>query len=301
MKLTSEKFAHAAAFIRANGRELEQRLFDFHFNDGSAEAVLAALAAYQNEDGGFGNALEPDFRLPASSPMATSVALQVMGAVDAAADHPMVQRTVQYLLATYNKEAGYWPKTFTDVNDYPHAPWWHVYDEGVPSAEEWPNPTIELTGYLYRYDALVSDEMMARVTEQAQHNLKHGATIEDRYGLLCWLRAIPELPNLLRHQAEAKIRQTYIGWYPFDPDKLHELNLLAFAPAPDAILGLMYASELRPQLDALVESQEEDGGWSPGWAWGQYEDVWPVAKKEWRGRITLDNLLVLQAWNHIEG
>ncbi len=262
---------------------------------------MAALAAYQNEDGGFGNALEPDFRLPGSSPMATSVALQVMGAVDAAADHPLVQRAVQYLLATYNKEAGYWPKTFTDVNDYPHAPWWHVYDEGVPSAEEWPNPTIELTGYLYRYDALVSDEMMARVTEQAQHNLKHGATIEDRYGLLCWLRAIPELPNLLRHQAEAKIRQTYIGWYPFDPDKLHELNLLAFAPAPDAILGLMYASELRPQLDALVESQEEDGGWSPGWAWGQYEDVWPVAKKEWRGRITLDNLLVLQAWNHIEG
>lgn len=298
MKLTQEKFAQAEVFIRANGRELDQRLFDFHFKGGSTEAVMTALAAYQNEDGGFGQALEPDFRLPASSPMATSVAFQVMADVDAAADHPLVQRAIHYLLATYNKEDGYWPKTFADVNDYPHAPWWHVWADTAPNEEEWPNPTAELTGVLYRYDSLVPDDFLTQVTERAYQNIHHLPHIEDRYSLLCWQRALPDLPLLLRTPAEAKIRQTYTNWYPFDPDKLQELNLLVFAPTPDSLLGEMYGDELRPQLNALGQSQEEDGGWSPAWAWGQYEDVWPIAQKEWRGRITLENLLILKAWNH---
>lgn len=299
MKLTPEKFTQAETLIRSSGRELDQRLFDFHFQNGPAEAVLNALAAYQNEDGGFGHALEPDFRLPTSSPMATSVAFQVMVAVDAAADHPLVQDGIRYLLSTYHKEGGYWPKTPAAVNDYPHAPWWHVGDNPIPDEEAWPNPTIELIGYLYRYDSLVPAEFLAEVTARAQQNLNALTLFADRYSLLCWLRAVPELPSLLRTPAEAKIRDTFASWYPFNPDTLHELNLLAFAPSPDSLLALMYSQVMRPQLDALVQAQEEDGGWSPAWAWGQYEDMWTVARGEWRGRITLENLLTLVTWDYL--
>ena len=39
---------------------------------------LDALADYQNSDGGFGNAIEPDIRCELSTPIGTTVALQIL-------------------------------------------------------------------------------------------------------------------------------------------------------------------------------------------------------------------------------
>ena len=74
-------FQQAEEFIWCNARLLERRLFDFYFKSGSAQAVLAALCAYQNEDGGFGNALEPDIRCPESQPVPTQHALEILDVV----------------------------------------------------------------------------------------------------------------------------------------------------------------------------------------------------------------------------
>ena len=60
-------FSRAREYIKENGRQLDRRLFAYHFEDGPAAGVTDALARYQNHDGGFGNALEPDLRTPASS------------------------------------------------------------------------------------------------------------------------------------------------------------------------------------------------------------------------------------------
>ena len=57
-------FNRAEKFIYNNARLLERQLFAFHFKGGSREQVLTALSAYQNADGGFGHALEPDIRCP---------------------------------------------------------------------------------------------------------------------------------------------------------------------------------------------------------------------------------------------
>ena len=60
--LTAAAFQRARAFVMEQGRDLDRALLDFHFGDGTPESVLAALAAYQNDDGGFGHGLEPDLR-----------------------------------------------------------------------------------------------------------------------------------------------------------------------------------------------------------------------------------------------
>ena len=77
MKLSNENFEKAQQFIHNNARALDVCLFEYEFAGGTAVSVLNALTAYQNEDGGFGNAIEPDFRLPDSSPMATKVSIQL--------------------------------------------------------------------------------------------------------------------------------------------------------------------------------------------------------------------------------
>ena len=65
--LTSDSFEKARTFVMEQGRELERRLLSFHFDDGAPAAVLDELASYQNQDGGFGNGLEPDIQMPGSS------------------------------------------------------------------------------------------------------------------------------------------------------------------------------------------------------------------------------------------
>src|SRR6266567_4641633 len=53
-------FNAAAGFVAANARVLDRRRFQRLFENGPATAVRDAVAAYRNEDGGFGHALEPD-------------------------------------------------------------------------------------------------------------------------------------------------------------------------------------------------------------------------------------------------
>ena len=64
IKLATESFERARRFLKTEARSLERTLFERHFEAGPAGAVLAALAAFQNDDGGFGRALEPDVRTP---------------------------------------------------------------------------------------------------------------------------------------------------------------------------------------------------------------------------------------------
>ena len=74
----------ARAFIDTQGRPLERSLYAYHFEDGSAEAVLAELGRFQNDDGGFGHGIEPDLQTPDSSVLGTTVALQTLRSLHAA-------------------------------------------------------------------------------------------------------------------------------------------------------------------------------------------------------------------------
>ena len=75
-RLTQAAFQRAKTFVKEQGRDLDRRLLSYYFEGGSDVSVLAALAVYQNDDGGFGHGLEPDLRTPASSVIATTVAFQ---------------------------------------------------------------------------------------------------------------------------------------------------------------------------------------------------------------------------------
>lgn len=55
-----EAFEKARKFIYKNARPLDLARWQYHFENGSREAVLQALQVYQNEDGGYGHGLEPD-------------------------------------------------------------------------------------------------------------------------------------------------------------------------------------------------------------------------------------------------
>jgi len=79
-------------FIYRNARPLDLARWRYLFEDGSREDVLTALAAYQNDDGGFGHALEADCWNPNSSPIQTWAATRIIDEVGCEdKNHPVIK------------------------------------------------------------------------------------------------------------------------------------------------------------------------------------------------------------------
>src|SRR5688572_15391098 len=122
--LSPENFQKAVNFIKQHGRPLEQAMVAHMFEDAHLDVVLDALAKYQNPDGGFGHALEPDVRTPDSSVIATTVALQNLRDLLVPEQHPLWRGAIRYLGATYDADKHLWWSVPADVSKAPHAPWW---------------------------------------------------------------------------------------------------------------------------------------------------------------------------------
>ena len=122
----SHLLASAQTFILNNARLLERRLFAYLFANGTKQPVIAALLAYQNEDGGFGNALEPDKRTATSQPIDQEVALRVLDdvgfdagialRVDCGTEDPFYPATRDYVATLTPKPAGSFQEGGHDVD-----------------------------------------------------------------------------------------------------------------------------------------------------------------------------------------
>lgn len=141
-------YNQAKSFVYKNARPLDLARWKYLFEGGSKEDVLTALAAYQNEDGGFGHALEPDCWNPDSSPIQTWVATEIIKEVGLEEkDHPIIQGILQYLASEKDFDGHTWANTIASNNNVPHAPWWD-YD---PAAEASYNPTASLITFILKF------------------------------------------------------------------------------------------------------------------------------------------------------
>ena len=136
----------ARDFILKNARVLERQLFAFHFETGTAAAAARSLRAYQNPDGGYGNALEPDKRVPASQPQDCEIAFRILDSIGLMRGD-YVMPVLDWLQSISTDEGGV-PYSLPSVNDYPHAFWWGV-KEAAPPANT--NPTAALVGLVLKH------------------------------------------------------------------------------------------------------------------------------------------------------
>jgi len=284
-------FDRAVDFLYRNGRLLEKHLLAYHFFGKPQFPVLNSLRAYQNADGGFGNALEPDKRYPGSTPIDVATAFHILDEINGFTD-PMVLRACDYLMTITTPEGGI-PFTLPAVKTYPCAPWWAT-DDPSPAASI--NPTAEICGLLLKH--------------QIEHPWLNKAIP------FCWEKIDPEkggfhdlVPTVtfLAHapgtsraeQIIARIKQVIFE------NELVAINRadggyiqfpLDWAPTPTHPLRPIFTErQIQDDLQALRESQQEDGGWEINW-----EPVSFGVRLEWRGIKTLRNLLILKAYNALE-
>jgi hypothetical protein len=277
----------AERFVWVSGRLLDRHRFAHLFRGGDPAAVLDALRPYQNPDGGFGNALEPDLRGPASQPQPVEVALHVLAEVEALDDR-MAGTACDYLTTITTAEGGV-PFVLPGVRAYPRAPWWETGDDPPASL----NPTAAIAGLLHRGG--VRHPWLEPATEFSWRQIdRQGET--GTYEMRCVLLFLEHVPDRIR--AGAALER--VG------PKLQEHGLVApepagegeafspldYAPAPGSLARRLFADrEVEAHLDALVDAQREDGGWPVGWP------VWtPATGPEWRAWITIESVRRLQAY-----
>ena len=278
--------ASAKTFLLNNGRLLERHLFAYLFENGSRDKVLNALRAYQNEDGGFGNALEPDKRTSSSQPIDQEIALRILDDVGLKGD--MVKDICDFLVTITTDEGGV-PFTLPTAGDAPHAPWWGT-DEAKPPASL--NPTASIAGLLHKHKHM--HPWLDKATSFCWGKLETEAEL-DVHTLLCVVLFLEHAPD--RKRAEAvfeRVKDQILGATALELDAEGYVHPpYAFAPTPKSLVRQLYSDELiEKHLDALQAKQQEDGGWPIAWP-----PVSPGCELEYRGVVTLNALKTLRAYD----
>lgn len=282
-----EILSKAYDFILKNGRLLDRQLFSFLFMGGSKPAVIQALLAYQNPDGGFGNALESDLRCPESQPVDQEVAFKVLDMIDAF-DHPCVVQACDFLLSITTPEGGV-PYALPSLDKYPHAPWWHVPADPPASL----NPTASLAGSLLAHG--IRHPWLDRAVPYCWQAIPALESTEyhDLMPVIAFLqhapdpqRAAPELARLRRLIEENQL-------VCLDPQAGGYVHLpLDWAPTPQHwARGLFSEATLQAELERLLAAQQPDGGWGITWP-----TLSPAIELEWRGWRTVEALYHLKTY-----
>ncbi len=304
-ELDRQSFQRAIDSIYEHGRTLEEASVQHLFRETDPEIVIGELKSYQNEDGGFGNALEPDFRLPSSSPLATSIAFQILEELEMNSSwSEMIEPAVQYLEDSYDEQRGGWLTVPESVNDFPHAPWWHFDDEkgGTIIDNHWGNPTAELTGYLYRHQNMVSEIDVEALIDRAVDHINSLLEFESPAEVYCYVRLYHLLPSEKSGEMEDQITKGVQGLVEEDPDEWSKYvpQPLHFIKNRDSPRFGIPEESIERNLDYMASRLNSSGMLKPNWEWGRYQDTWEIAREEWIGILTLRALVTLKDFNRIK-
>ncbi|MEU7003172.1 hypothetical protein [Nonomuraea sp. NPDC046570] len=284
--LTREALDRAEQYLLLNGRLIDRLRFEALFRGGEASRVLGVLGGYQNSDGGFGHAIEPDLRGAGSQPEPVEIAFDILDELGAF-DDPMVAAACDYLATVTTGDGGV-PFVLPSVRDTPRAPWWNTDDDPPGSLV----PTAGLAAMLYKHQVKhpwlePATEFcwaaIARVTETTPYEAR---------AILPFLERVPD-----RRRAEAeftRLRDAILATVTFDLAADGDAHFpLDFAPEPRG-LPLFDDDLLQRHLDALIGAQSAEGGWAPNWP------MWtPLVAHEWGGYITVLRLKTLRAYGRL--
>ena len=245
--------ARARDFLEECSYPLGVTTIDHAWHGAPASTVLDALAAFQNDDGGFGRGLEVDIAAPASNPFAARLAMQVLLALDERPQGVLIDRLGKWLQHTQAEDGDWHFSDETRAGDL--APWFAAWT--FPSL----NPACCLAGLASRL-GIASDTMLDRVATLFEHM----ASLETaRTGGFYDVLPYVEYAAGVRHPKRddyldaiaANIRDTAAGGGYGDPQHFFEHALGA---GPELVRRLP-PGLFTGNIDRLLETQGEDGGW----------------------------------------
>jgi hypothetical protein len=290
----NDAFTAGQRFLLSQARLLERRLFETCFRGAPPSGVVNALRGYQNDDGGFGHALEPDKRCPASLPIDVEVALQAL-VTAGTTDREMVGSACDYLaaVAAHADAGGAVSPAFPVIESYPRAVHWSdwTYEPGL-------NPTAGLVGRLYQLG--VDHPWMADGARYCWATLAADGLPTEAHALAEVLVFLDHTPERGRADDVAAGLPGHLAAVPMlqlDPEATgYGLSPLQFAATPTSPWRALFTeAQIDGHLDKLGRQQQPDGGWPLTW-----EPPSEASTLDFRGVVTLEALRTLTAYGRLD-
>ena len=313
LKLSTEAFNEIRLWMYRNARHLELTLWQYEFENGSKEAVLDALSFYQNEDGGFGNTLEPDSWNPNSTPYTTNHAISILkqiGFTDT--QHPIISGILRFLdSGAYCSENG-WQFTIPTNDEYPHAPWWNF----VPD-----DATVEfgLTAELISFILCIAEKDSAlykkalslteRLLEIPRKSIEHDDAGGNAQGICKLSETLQSLnlldkldakflPDAARKMVAHSIVTDSSKWLEYGGYPHYYIN------SPDSIYYNDYQAAVQQELDYLIETRPKQGVWNITWTWFEntekYAKAFAISENWWKSYHGMWKIRFLKNFNRLE-
>jgi hypothetical protein len=283
-------FEAGSNFIWKNARLLERAIFEYKFFSGPSSRILDILSAYQNDDGGFGHALEPDVRCPESQPLFVEFALRTL--YDCNLHNPEIAyRVCEFLSRHADLENGV-SLVFPSSRQYPRAAHMDSQYTEQPSMER----LVSLVGLSHWQG--VSHPWLTQAVESCisfigKTRFTDAHTILNAFCLVESLSYQHQVDYLFNKLAEDLMKAAFFNLD--EQVKTYGLTPLTFAPIPDSYCRRIFTdTQLEAHLSELVEQQEPDGGWSIRW-----DPPGEMSRLEWRGYKTVMALSTLYAYGKL--
>ncbi|MET0423019.1 MAG: hypothetical protein ABW046_04055 [Actinoplanes sp.] len=291
----STDLTRARTFMTLHARPLDRHRFEAATtgSDASRRAILGALSAYRNPDGGYGWGLEPDLRAPESQPGGALHALEAIADAGPVTE-PTVPALLDWLESATLPDGGL-PFALPMTDPAGCAPFWVEADPTESSLQI----TAAITRHAHRAaqwdDKIRAHPWFTTATRYCLDAIRRTEEAPPAYVLafaLQFLDAVadtePETPDLLTHLATFVPQDGKLKVAGTDGETL---DLLLYAPEPDRpIRKLLDPAAVAADLDRLVRGQRPDGGWTV-----DYPSFSPAAELEWRGYTTVSAVTTLHA------
>lgn len=311
LKIDSKAFEEIRLWMYRNARPLELAIWQYEFENGNSEAVLSALAAYKNPDGGFGNALEPDNWNPNSSPYTTRYAINILKDINFTEINYEIMRGIfRFLESGVFCEENGWLFSIPSNDDYPHAPWW-TYNAEANDYESI-GVTAELSSFILKL-AYEGSELYKRAFNFAQKQI---ARLEapGNYGEM-GIGGCCELAKMIRDldmsdKFNMELLNKSLKKLVYDSIERDTSKWVYYGKRPSSYIispdSEFYADNeeiMQKELDYLISTRPENGVWGITWSWFEnnekYAKEFAISENWWRGINAISNLKLLRNFGRL--
>jgi len=307
-ELNKKAIGEIRLWIYRNARPLEFALWQFHFADGSTEDVLSALSYYQNDDGGFGNTIEPDNWNPESTPYATDYAINILRQIDfTEINHPLYQNLLCYLENTQYQGENGWFFSVPTNDIYPHAIWWQ-YNEDGNNKNQNIGITASLSGFILRYVSTNAKlySVALKYTDMLFDKLKNADGYGDMgVGGYCALFKDLQAAGLhnrfdlgfLENKTRSLIQKHFHEYV-----WTNHQDMADVLPNPSIYYYKGYEQAVSEALDELIEIRPENGVWGIPWEWyndGIFAKEFAISENWWKSYKAIEKLLFLKSYDRL--
>lgn len=300
-------YTRAKRFMLKNSRPLDMARWNYLFENGSKEDVISVLKTYQNIDGGFASALEPDCWNTNSTPLQTWAATQIIKEINLDdKTHPIIKGILNYLSSNDEFDGHRWNGLNTVVtnDNYPHAPWWSYSQK----QELTYNPTASLIGFILKYaekDTVIY-KSACELSKEAYNHFKKNFPLESMHESACFIELynymkecsilnlvnMEEFKELLQKQIKQVITYDTKIW---NTDYICRPSLFINSKSSDFYLENKDICDF--EYEFILKTQNDDGSWKVTWEWNDYLEQWAISKNWWKSDIIIKNIKYIREFD----